>query len=55
MQHIWEWDRVSEKPMRVVCIRCGQRERLDRVINEIGCKGCPAGEVQGRLLQEGVD
>jgi hypothetical protein len=53
-KHIWEWDKVSEKPIWVVCIRCGQRERLHKVLREIGCNGCPVEAAQGKLLQEGV-
>lgn len=51
-RHIWEWDRKSERPMWVVCIRCGRHERLERVLREIGCEGCNAGSKQGRLFDE---
>lgn len=36
--------------MRVVCIRCRRNARLDTVLNEIHCDGCPVEAVQGRLL-----
>ena len=51
-KHIWDWDKRSEKPMRVVCIRCKRTELLSRVLNEIGCGGCPVEAVQGRLLSD---
>ena len=51
-KHIWEWDKVSEKPMRVVCVKCGRRETLDRVLNEIGCGGCLVEGKQERLFDD---
>jgi len=51
-KHSWQWDKRREKPMWVVCIKCGQHERLDKVLNEIGCDGCPVEAIQGRLLSE---
>jgi len=49
-KHVWEWDKKSEKPMWVVCIRCGRHERLDRVLREIGCVGCTVKAIQGKLI-----
>ena len=50
-KHIWEWDKKSDKPVWVVCVRCGRNERLDRVLREIGCNGCPAEAVQKSLFE----
>lgn len=54
-KHIWQWDKVSANPMRVVCIKCGQRELLSKVLNEIGCDGCPVEGVQGNLINKTDD
>lgn len=51
-KHIWEWDKKSEKPVWVVCVRCGRHEPLKRVLNEIGCEGCQVEGVQRRLLSD---
>jgi len=48
-KHIWEWDKKSEKPMMVVCVRCGQRKPLSKVL-EVGCQGCPVEGVQEGLF-----
>ena len=49
-KHVWEWDRRSSKPMMVVCVRCGDREPLSEVIEEVGCDGCPVEGVQEDLF-----
>jgi hypothetical protein len=51
-KHIWEWDKKSEKPVWVICARCGRHERLDRVLSRIGCEGCIAEVKQGSLFDE---
>ena len=51
-KHIWEWDKKSEKPVWVVCVRCGRHERLDRVLSQIGCEGCTAEGKQEGLFDE---
>ena len=51
-KHIWQWDKMSANPMRVVCVKCGQRELLSKVLDEIGCEGCPIEGVQEALFDE---
>ena len=48
-KHIWEWDKKSDKPMIVVCVRCGKRMPLSEVV-EVGCDGCPVEGVQEELF-----
>ena len=48
--HVWEWDKKSDKPMIVVCTQCGKRLPLSIVLDEIGCKGCPGKAVQEELF-----
>jgi len=49
-KHVWEWDGRSNKPMMVVCVRCGQRVPLSEVIDEVGCNDCPVEGVQEDLF-----
>jgi hypothetical protein len=48
-KHIWEWDKKSHNPMMVVCVRCGKRIPLNKVIDEGVFNGCP-----GKVVQEGL-
>jgi hypothetical protein len=48
-KHVWEWDKKSQNPMIVVCIKCGKRMPLSKVL-EVGCKGCPNKAVQEELF-----
>jgi len=50
-KHIWQWDKESEKPMRVVCIKCKWNELLSKALNEIGCEGCQVEGKQGNLFE----
>lgn len=49
-KHIWEWDKRSNNPMMVVCVRCGDRKPLSEVIEEVGCDSCPVEGVQEDLF-----
>jgi len=54
-KHVWEWDKRSNKPMMVVCVRCEQRIPLSEVLDEIGCDGCPVDGVQEDLFDGNLD
>jgi uncharacterized CHY-type Zn-finger protein len=53
-KHVWEWDKKNDKPMIVVCIKCGKKMTLSEVL-EVGCDGCPVEGVQEELFSEPKD